>query len=258
VASHRETVIDQFTRQAPAFSAAPSINDASLLELLVRASGAGASDRVLDVACGPGIVACAFATVAAHVAGLDLVDAMLDRARERAAERGLCNVEWVSGDVDALPWDDGAFDVVVSRFALHHLEQPAAAVAEMARVCAPGGRVVVCDLAPDPGTARAFNELERLRDPSHVRALTEDELRALLAGAAALEPPTVARTALAIELESHLARSFPLDPGDLDEVRRMVIASLDDDRLGIVADRVGDGIVYAYPLAVLVANRGAP
>jgi len=259
MARHRATTIEQFTQQAPVYAAAAPIRDATLPDLLVELSGVGPGEDVLDVACGPGIVTCAFAAAARRAVGLDLVAAMLERARSHAASLGLANVELVAGDANSLPFADGAFDVVVSRFAFHHLERPATALAEMARVCAPGGRVVVCDIAPEPGSSAAFNEMELLRDPSHVRSLTEAELRALVAGEPTLEAPQLTRTAFPLELEEQLARSFPARPEDADEFRRILAAAVDDDRLGVGARRNGDRIEYAFPVAVLVARRrGAP
>jgi ubiquinone/menaquinone biosynthesis C-methylase UbiE len=79
---HRDQILDQFTRQAVPFSTAPNQRDAGLIGLLVEASDVRAHDRVLDVACGPGLVVRAFAERAARVVGIDMVPAMLDRARE--------------------------------------------------------------------------------------------------------------------------------------------------------------------------------
>jgi len=70
--AHREAILDQFTRQAVPFATAPSIRDEAALRTVVDGSGAGRDDTVLDVACGPGILACAFARVARHVTGIDL------------------------------------------------------------------------------------------------------------------------------------------------------------------------------------------
>jgi ubiquinone/menaquinone biosynthesis C-methylase UbiE len=81
VATHREAILDQFTRQAIPFATAPAIQDEAALRLVVEFSGAGPDDTVLDVACGPGIIVCAFAKVVKHATGLDLTPAMLDRAR---------------------------------------------------------------------------------------------------------------------------------------------------------------------------------
>jgi SAM-dependent methyltransferase len=251
--SHRERILDQFTRQAMPFSTAPGIKDEGALELLVRASGAGPDDTVLDVACGPGLVVAAFARVARHVTGIDVTPAMLVRARDVTA--GLANVSFDQGDVVPLPYPDGAFSIVVSRFAFHHFPAPRAVLAEMRRVCRPGGRVVVCDLtaSDDPTKAAAFHRIEMLRDPSHVCALTLGELAALFA-AVELPAPTPEFYRLPFELEGLLSRSFPR-PEDVETIRAAYVASAADDGLGLGTRRVGDEIRAAYPVVVLVAAR---
>ncbi len=253
MSSHRERIVDQFTRQAVPFSTAPGIRDEAALDRLVAASGAGPDDEVLDVACGPGLVVCAFARVARHATGIDVTPAMLDRARELAAEAGLANVTWRQGEVLPLPYPDGAFSIVVSRFAFHHLEDPGAVLAEMRRVCRPGGTVVVCDLlaADDAGKAARFHAMEMLRDPSHVRALRLDELEALFP-AAGLAAPVVTHATLPFELEGLLERSFPR-PEDVPTIRAAFLASLDDDGLGLGTRRVRDEVHAAYRVAILVA-----
>ena len=251
VAEHRDVIVDQFTRQAAPFSAAEPIGDPALIDLLVSASGVGADDRVLDVGCGPGIVTCAFAQRCAAAVGIDLVPAMLDRARARAGELELDNVEWIAGEVDPLPFADDEFDVVVTRFVLHHLEDPAAALREMRRVAGADGTLVVCDVAPPERAAEAFNAMERLRDPSHERALTEAELVGLLGQV------EVRRTALALELDAHLARSFPEEPDGHERLRGLFEESLHDDRLGVDAHRHRGRVEYAYPVLIAVAGARA-
>jgi SAM-dependent methyltransferase len=218
------------------------------------ATSAGPADTVLDVACGPGIVVCAFARAVQHATGIDLTPAMLERARALAASCGLFNVSWQVGDVEALPFADQTFSIVVSRLAFHHLERPAAVLAEMSRVCRPGGVVAVVDLLspPDPARATALNQTERLRDPSHVRALTRVELGALFPEVG-LPAPQVTDYRLELELESWLARSFP-DPQDVEEIRRRFIAALADDGLGLGTHREGDSIRFAYDVAICASR----
>jgi ubiquinone/menaquinone biosynthesis C-methylase UbiE len=251
--THREAILDQFTRQAVPFATAPGIQDETALRLVVEFSGAGPDDTVLDVACGPGIVVCAFAKVVKHATGLDLTPAMLDRARTLQKEKGLGNVTWQLGEAIPLPYPDASFSVVTSRFAFHHFLDPLAAIKEMARVCRPGGKVVVIDSAPAPDKADAFNAMELVRDPSHARAMPLEELKDLFRRAGLPEPRTTGYR-LEGELEGLIERSFP-NPGDDETLRRIFRASVDGDTLGIGARRDGDTIRYGYPVAVLVADR---
>lgn len=253
--SHQDVIRDQFTRQAVPFSTAQTIASDEALRLLVDLSEAGPHDTVLDVACGGGLVVCAFAQVVRHATGIDVTPAMLEHARALAVQKGLTNVTWQQGDVQPLPYPDASFTIVTCRFAFHHFLDPLGVLSEMRRVCAPGGRIVVADTdaASDPDKSAAFNQMEKLRDPSHVRAMPATELKALFRSAGLAEP-SLTSYELRDQLDHLLARSFP-NPGDDDRIRELFAASLEDDRLGIPLQREGQTIHYAYPIAVLVANR---
>src|SRR5215208_5108976 len=121
---HRDLILDQFTRQATPFSSAKTIADEAALRLLLDFSGAGPHDTVLDVACGGGLVVCAFARVVAHATGIDMTPAMLSHARSLAEDRGLPNVTLDEGDVTALRYPDASFSIVLSRFTFHHFTEP--------------------------------------------------------------------------------------------------------------------------------------
>jgi ubiquinone/menaquinone biosynthesis C-methylase UbiE len=253
--THQDRILDQFTRQATPFSTANTITDTNALRMIVEAAAPTPADTVLDVACGGGIVVCAFAPHVRHATGIDMTPAMLDRARRLAAERRIDNVTWDQGDVGSLPYADGTFDVVVTRFSMHHFLDPVGVLREMARVCAPGGRVVVIDMyaSDDPAKAAEWNRAEKLRDPSHVRCLTLPELKALF-GAAGLRAPRTMFYELRDEIRNLLARSFP-NPGDDVRIVEMYAASAEDDRLGIPVRREGERIEYAFPIAILTADR---
>jgi SAM-dependent methyltransferase len=94
---------------------------------------------------------------------VDNTPAMIDEGRRHTAAQGRHNLEFVRGEVANLPFAEVAFTLV---FALHHLTDPRPALAEMVRVCRPGGRVVVMDLAAstDPRIAERQDGIERLRD----------------------------------------------------------------------------------------------
>jgi SAM-dependent methyltransferase len=253
VTTHRERILDQFSRQALPFSNAPGIKDEQALERLVAASGAGPDDRVLDVACGPGLVVAAFARVVSHVTGIDVTPAMLKRARELTA--GLTNVTLDQGEALPLPYPDAAFSCVLSRFAFHHFQEPGSVLREMRRVCQPGGRVVVCDLlaSDDPMKASAFHRVEMWRDPSHARALTFAELTDLFPSAG-LPEPSATFYKLGFELEGLLGRSFP-SAVDRSTLRAEYLTTLEGDGLGLDLQRVGAEVTGGYRVAILVAER---
>ena len=256
-ATHQDLILDQFTRQATVFSTAPAITDEEALTMIVEAARPTSDDRLLDVACGPGLVVCAFASHVRKATGIDVTPAMLERARKLAADKGLTNVAWQHGDVYSLPYDDASFTIVTTRFSFHHFLDPAAVLQEMVRVCAPGGRIVVVDdyASADPAKAAAFNRLEKLRDPSHSRCLPLNELRDLF-GRAGLPEPDATFYELRGDVPSLLARSFP-NPSDDLEIIEMFKSSVADDRLGVPVRLDGDQIYYAYPVAILAATRHA-
>jgi SAM-dependent methyltransferase len=249
-------ILDQFTRQAGPYTDLVRNGQDTGLPLLLEATRPMPDDRVLDVACGGGSTTLALATVTSGAVGIDLTPAMIERARALQAERGVANVEWRVGDVLPLPFEDASFSLVVSRAAFHHMTDPRAVLAEMARVCAPGGRLAVMDLTPADAKAEAFNRIERLRDPSHVRALKQDELRALGEGLGLVETHAIALENRPMTLNSVLATSFP-NPGDLETLRALYRRDADggEDSLGLRAEPEGDEIVVHYPMTLVVWRR---
>jgi SAM-dependent methyltransferase len=253
--SHERLILDQFTKQAGPYAGAAPIRDARALELLLEAAGAGPEDTVLDVACGPGIVTCAFAGVARHAEGVDLVPAMIGQARSLQHKRSLRNVSWKVGDVSALPYADASFSIVASRYAFHHVEHPGVVLAEMKRVCALGGRVALADVvaSEDQGQAERFDRMERLRDPSHVRTLPLSEMKKLFHDIG-LSGPKITYYKVKLELEGLLERSFPRE-GDADRVRAMARGAVENGDMGIQARRMDGTVIFEYPVAILVGKK---
>lgn len=171
----------EFAKQAASFEDPKySFGDPRLIDWLIDELPLGASDTVLEVAAGTAHVSRALARLVHQVIAHDLTPEMLQVGRQAADEEQIGNVLFQLGDAAALPFLDGSFDLVLSRFAVHHFTQPGRHVAEMARVCCEKGHVAVMDMiCVDEETASEHNELERLRDPSHTEALTEERLTAL-------------------------------------------------------------------------------
>ena len=185
--SHDETVRREFAKQAATFEDPDySFADRRLIAWIQKNVPAEPRAAVLDVAGGTGHMARAYADTAAVAVVLDLTDEMLATGQRQAQAAGQSNVVFVRGDARRVPFFDESFDLVVSRFAVHHFERPEEQIGEMARVCRAGGRVAIIDLvAAGPALAAEQDRLERMRDPSHVRALPIGELRNLLEKAGA-------------------------------------------------------------------------
>ncbi|MGA7522291.1 MAG: methyltransferase domain-containing protein [Acidobacteriaceae bacterium] len=251
---HSDEVVDQFTRQAAQFAHSPAARNEEIVERILRLAQLSPADTALDVASGPGVLACALARHVRRSTGIDLTPAMLDQARRTQTDAGLTNLQWDLGDVTAMPYAAESFTVVTCRFAFHHFPEPLRVLREMRRVARPGARIVVADSAPAAVRADAFNAMEKLRDPSHTRALPVEELRALFTSVG-LPEPRVEQTRLALDLDSFLARSYP--PGgdhDKDRLRAMFESALADDVLDVQPRREGATIHFSIPVAILAAQ----
>lgn len=245
----------QFTRQAQVYAGMQQTRDEQALKGLVAVSGARPTDRVLDIACGPGFLTQAFARACASARGVDATPAFLELARRSAAERGITNIDFVPGDVNALPEPDGRYDVVTCRGAFHHFESPKRVLAEMARVARPGGTIFVADLlgSEDPAQAQRHDEVERLCDPSHARAVPLSEFER---GFAELGLELVRRPTgeLHYDAEEWIAHGGP-DDATAAEIRRLLEASIADDRTGLAVYLEDGRLRFRHRTAAFVARR---
>lgn len=179
----RRLVRERFTRTAEVFGDFAVAARARSADSLARMVRAGNTDRAVDLACGPGTLALRFARQVRWVCALDLTPALLDRARKSAAAEGLTNIAFALGDAHALPFAGRALDIAVTSYSLHHMQDAARVIGEMARVVRRGGRVGMIDIvaSEDPKVAALATRIERLRDPSHTRGLAKSEFEAIFA-----------------------------------------------------------------------------
>jgi ubiquinone/menaquinone biosynthesis C-methylase UbiE len=248
-------ILDQFGKQARAYARlARSRSDSSFIRL-IEALRLSSTDRVLDVGCGTGLFSLSLAGRAAQVTGIDLTPQMLEQARALQAELNIGNIQWQQADILPLPFADGSFSTVVTKATFHHLIDPAAVLAQMIRVCAPGGRISVTDMTPDPARSEAFDAVEKLRDPSHVRVLSAEQLRSM-GQQAALQESAFWQTPSVVPLEAVLATSFP-EPGAMARVRELYREDLasGEDRLGMSLREENGEILVTYPMTTVVWER---
>lgn len=162
----------RFDRTAERYAAAAARKDWTRFIDLCRPQP---DDRALDVAAGPGMLSAALAPSVSQVTALDASAALLEHAP--------AGVTRVVGSAEAMPFEDGSFDLVTIVNSLHHVPEMEATLREMVRVLAPGGRIAVQDYLADddPATAERWEEVERLRDADHRRLPRRGEVATVLA-----------------------------------------------------------------------------
>jgi len=136
----------------------------SVAAKLVKHAKVRAGQCVLDVCCGTGVVAVTAACLGARVTGLDLTPELLERARENSQTAGV-EIDWREGDVESLPFEHSAFDVVLSQFGHIFAPRPEVAVAQMLRVLKPGGTIAFATWPPELFMGRMFTVAARYAPP---------------------------------------------------------------------------------------------
>jgi ubiquinone/menaquinone biosynthesis C-methylase UbiE len=250
--SHVEKIRRQFSRQAKAYAEMQQTRDEKPLRGLVALAGVSASDRVLDVACGPGFLTLAFAEKCRGVVGVDATEELLGLARREAARRRIENATFVQGDATRLELGEGPFDLASCRAAFHHFPEPARVVREMIRVVKPGGKLLIADMlgSEDPEKATYHDRIETLCDPTHTRALPESEFDALFreAGLEILQRPT---SELDYEVEEWLEHGGPGDQAAA-EIRTLLEASIERDLCGLRVRREGEQLHFSHRAAAFL------
>lgn len=249
--SHRALTIDQFTKQAVPFANLPG--HSSSLDVLTELSSPSTTDDALDIACGPGIVACHFSPLVAHITGIDITPEMIRQAEAAQKARRLTNMAWRVAPAEPLPFESNSFSLVVTRYSFHHFQYPERVVAEMMRVCRPGGRILIADVAQPDDKAFGYDQIEMLRDPSHVHALSRAEFADLFASPM-MDAARFGEYKVEMSLESQLAASFPV-PGGAERIRKLMQMDVGVDRCGVSAHWVGDELQYAVPIVVGAATK---
>ena len=217
-----DAVRKQFGPAAEAYLASTVHAQGEDLGDVIAFLGPKPDEIVLDLGCGVGHTLRRVAPRVRLAVGADATAGMLEGARTLMEREGITNVALVVTTAESLPFLDASFDAVTCRLAAHHFADVKKAFAEVARVLRPGGRFVLSDnYAPDDDALdRWINELEAVRDPSHVREHTIAQWRALL-DRAGFRVTDEARSVTPLETEPWLARSRTPE-GEAERVRQIL------------------------------------
>ena len=220
-----ETINRSFTVQAPDFdSKSVNFTKKEYLEYTVDAAGPAGTDMVLEVAAGTCACGQAFASLVHTVVCLDATAPMLQIGKQGAQESHLDNMVFVKGFAEELPFLDNSFDIVLSRLAFHHFTDTNRVFREMVRVLKPGGKLILIDMeeAEEP-LRKTEDEIETLRDLSHVKNLSREEMLKLYS-----DNSLVVEKSETTEMPVHLSDWLALTK-TAESVRNQIIEKMEND-----------------------------
>lgn len=205
--SHHDNVEKQFGSQASAYLASAVHASGRDLQRLAERLSSFPQARVLDMGCGAGHASFVAAQNVQEVVAYDLSAQMLEVVTEAARDKGLTNITTRQGYAENLPFDDGVFDVVISRYSAHHWHDVGQALREVKRVLKPGGVLIVMDTMSPGHPVRDvwLQTVEALRDTSHVRDYASGEWLSFI-NEANLIADSVVTDRLTLEFSSWVAR----------------------------------------------------
>ncbi|MBA2754412.1 MAG: methyltransferase domain-containing protein [Chloroflexia bacterium] len=238
----KDLVQRQYARHAEAYVQSATHASGEDLARLVTIVAPSADDEALDIATGGGHVAAALAPLVRRVVASDLTAEMLAAAGKFFRSKGLTNVETAGADAEDLSFGDGTFDIVTCRIAPHHFPRPDRFVAEAGRVLRPGGRFGLIDTTVPAGPIGEWhNAVETVRDPSHVRSLTEDEWTGLIRDAG-LEIRAIERFQKSHDFADWTARSG-MTPEARDALAAHMLRASDEIRDAFRMERDGERLI---------------
>lgn len=204
----KSSVQSQFGQVAANYATSAVHVKGADLDAMIQAARLSGSERVLDAGTGTGHTALAFAPYAAQVTAVDFTENMLAQGRTLAADRGITNVEFRRADVEALPFGNEEFDLVVTRYSAHHWPHPQQALQEFQRVLRPGGSFLLNDIVSydDFICDTYLQTIELLRDPSHVRDHTVNQWLTMIQEAGFVDAAVVYRGDVWIDFSSWTTR----------------------------------------------------
>jgi|SRR5215472_182265 len=261
--SHLDKIRERFTATADVFAENARITRTAAAERLAERVTAGLANvknlLAIDLACGPGTYTRPLAARVARAIGVDLTAAMVEKARAEASRDGITNIEFVCADLYALPFADGFAGIVSCGYAIHHMTDPARALAEMARVLQPGGRLAITDIIVPEGCDGAIqNAIERVRDPSHTNTQSLASVRAFVEGSG-LRVLSENLHDNWLDFDQWMSNAAFVRGDDVyGQVRKMLEACIESDRSGFhprfSADR-DSGFEFMHTVLQLIAEK---
>ena len=247
---------EQFAKRSQAYAKNCALSNEDNLKRIIELTAPSGTDRLLDVATGTGFLAFEFAKHVSEVIGVDLTVEMLAIAKEYKADNNIKNVIFELADVDSIPFEDNSFDIVSCRFAFHHFIHPEKAISEMTRVLKHGGKLVLSDITSSEDITKSEyqNEMETIRDPSHVKNYQSSEIKQML-NDRGFEILHFEGWPADFTLNEWISMA---DPGveSAKRVKEMMIYAMNNDLTDLAIRQSDDGdIEFTYSTKIIVSRK---
>ncbi len=250
----KDEVQKQFGAHADAYRTSVVHAKGASLSRLVELVQPQPEWQALDIATGGGHTAVTIAPYVAHVVASDLTPEMLSVARRLASESRVANISFEEADAEELPFEDARFDLVTCRIAPHHFPHIDRFVSEVRRVLKPDGIFALVDnVVPNGDAGQYVNDFEKLRDPSHHRALSVDEWRQAFETAGFAEPH-VETARKRMEFQPWVER-MGAAPDVIDTVRKLLLDASDDAKEYFQVQTVDDALYFYLTEGIFIGCR---
>ncbi|MBN1134532.1 MAG: methyltransferase domain-containing protein [Methanosarcinaceae archaeon] len=246
---------DQFGKHSKAYAKSSALSNQENLRRIIELTAPSKNDRLLDVATGTGFLAFEFAKHVCEVVGIDFTDEMLAIAKQYKIDEAVENVIFETEDMESIPFAVSSFDIVSCTFAFHHFLNPEIAISEMLKVLRPGGKIVISDIVSPEDIAKSDyqNEMERLRNPSHVKHYPSFEILQILQNHG---------------FDILISKYWPIDFGfeewismslqDAESVKRvkeMMLAAMEYELTDLNIRLRNDNIWFTYNIKIIVGRK---
>lgn len=255
--SNKEKINESFKIQASNFEDnSMNFSNNDYLNYVVENINPNSTDSVIDVAAGTCSCGRSIGPLVKMVTCIDSTLQMLEAGREEAHKENLDNMIFIKGYAEKLPFLNDSFDIVISRLALHHFENIEDAFLEMRRVLKPNGKLVIIDMEATTEKLRAKqDEIETMRDPSHIKNLSESEMLNLFKKNN-LEVVKSEKTKISVSLNSWLELTKTPTPIK-DEIRELMNLEISDgEETGFLPYMDGSMMFFEQRWLMIIGIKG--
>lgn len=178
---HLADIKREFSNQAQFIDNSKMFNRTDIIDQIVLKSNVKQNDMVLDLACGTGIITKSIANKSKSIYAVDITDKMVSVTKEMCESEEFNHIHVLKGNAEKLNFQNDFFDLIITRLSIHHFKNPDIVIKEMKRVLKDSGRIIIVDIYSSGilEEAELHNAIEKLRDPTHVKALSLDEFEEL-------------------------------------------------------------------------------